>query len=77
MIGQNDRGRKPRVEIWWEYDEEPSSDSATGNGNISILNGYIDKGKQDSEINRKFRKHDEVLVQGDERRTIFRYEVFL
>jgi hypothetical protein len=39
MIGENDRGRKPRVEIWWEYDEEPSNDSATSNSNIGILNG--------------------------------------
>ena len=38
MIGENDRGGKPRVEIRWEYDEEPSSDSATSNSNIGILN---------------------------------------
>jgi hypothetical protein len=58
MIGQNDWGRKPRVEIWWEYDKEPSSYSATGNSNIGILNGYIDKGKKGNEENRRFRKHD-------------------
>jgi hypothetical protein len=38
MIGENDRSRKPRVEIWWEYDEEPSSEPATGNSNIGVLN---------------------------------------
>jgi hypothetical protein len=76
MIGQNDWGRKPRVEIWWEYDKEPSSYSATGNSNIGILNGYIDKGKKGSEENRRFRKHDQVLSQGDGR-TTSRYEVFL